>query len=267
MVEIIEYVGLACLPLFIVLDVVYRHRKFETTRAWRLRALSVTIFTFAFSVGITLFWGRLLAGRSLVDGSSLGIAGGAVVGILVYQLIRYWYHRTAHRSDLLWRWAHQMHHSAESVDAFGAYYLHPVDTFFFTTWSSLVFFPLLGLRPEAGAIGGAFLVFKAMFQHANIKTPRWIGYIIQRPESHGVHHERDVHKYNYSDLPLWVMLFGTFCNPHAWEGEAGFYKGASSRVGSMLIGRDISSAPNGGGGVFVAKNQGSVVGAGAHRAA
>ncbi|MGD8412948.1 MAG: sterol desaturase family protein [Candidatus Latescibacterota bacterium] len=243
MLQIIEYAGLACLPLFIILDVTYRHRKFETTRAWRLRALAVTAVTFALSIGITLFWGRILGDRSLVDGSALGIIGGALVGILVYELIHYWYHRAAHRSDFLWRWAHQMHHSAESLDAFGAYYLHPIDTFFFTTWSSLVFFPLLGLRPEAGALGAAFLTFNAMFQHANIKTPRWIGYFIQRPESHGVHHERGVHKYNYSDLPLWDMVFGTFDNPATWEAEAGFYKGASSRVGSMLIGRDVSNGP------------------------
>jgi sterol desaturase/sphingolipid hydroxylase (fatty acid hydroxylase superfamily) len=133
-----------------------------------------------------------------------------------------------------------MHHSAESVDAFGAYYLHPVDTFMFTTWGSLVFFPLLGLRPEAGVIGAAFLTFNAMFQHANISTPRWVGYLIQRPESHGVHHERGVHRYNYSDLPLWDMVFGTFRNPAEWNAEAGFYDGASSRIGAMLIGRDVS---------------------------
>ena len=30
----------------------------------------------------------------------------------------------------------------------------------------------------------------AMFQHANIRTPRWIGYVVQRPESHAVHHGR-----------------------------------------------------------------------------
>lgn len=108
-----------------------------------------------------------------------------------------------------------------------------------------MFFPLLGLRPEAGAVGAAFLTFNAMFQHANLRTPRWLGYLIQRPESHGVHHERGVHKYNYSDVPLWDMVFGTFYNPPVWEGEAGFYKGASSRVGDMLIGRDISDDDGG----------------------
>jgi sterol desaturase/sphingolipid hydroxylase (fatty acid hydroxylase superfamily) len=52
-----------------------------------------------------------------------------------------------------------------------------------------------------------------MFQHANLRTPRWLGYIIQRPESHGIHHERGLHAFNYADLPLWDMVFGTFRNP------------------------------------------------------
>jgi sterol desaturase/sphingolipid hydroxylase (fatty acid hydroxylase superfamily) len=115
-----------------------------------------------------------------------------------------------------------------------------VDTFFFATWPSLVFFPLLGLRPEAGAVAGAFLVFNAMFQHANIKTPRWLGYLIQRPESHSVHHERGLHRYNYADLPLWDMVFGTFRNPEHMSEEVGFYDGASNRVPEMLVGIDVS---------------------------
>jgi sterol desaturase/sphingolipid hydroxylase (fatty acid hydroxylase superfamily) len=241
MAGIIEYVGLACLPGFILLDLIVRRRSFSTTKLWRLRATVVTTLTFALSIAVTLFWGNVLDGISLFNGQKLGIAGGALVGILVYELVHYWYHRTAHDSDLLWRWAHQMHHSAESVDAFGAYYLHPVDTFFFTTWSSLVFFPLLGLSAEAGAIAGAFLVFNAMFQHATIKTPRWLGYLIQRPESHCIHHERGVHRYNYSDLPLWDIVFGTFNNPATFDREAGFYDGASSRIGEMLIGRDVTT--------------------------
>jgi sterol desaturase/sphingolipid hydroxylase (fatty acid hydroxylase superfamily) len=55
-----------------------------------------------------------------------------------------------------------------------------------------------------------------------------------------VHHERGVHAYNYSDLPLWDIVFGTFRNPGAWEAETGFYNGASSRIADMLIGRDVS---------------------------
>jgi hypothetical protein len=55
-------------------------------------------------------------------------------------------------------------------------------------------------------------------QHANIRTPRWLGYLIQRPESHGVHYGRGIHRCNYSDLARQET-------PVA----AGFYRGAAAR--------------------------------------
>ncbi len=179
----------------------------------------------------------------MLDLSGLGPWGGAAVGIVVYEFLHYGYHRAVHASDWLWRFfGHQMHHSAESLDAFGAYYLHPVDAAMFTTWGSLVFVPLLGLSTEAAIIGALFLTFNAMFQHANIRTPHWLGYLIQRPESHNIHHALGAHRYNYADLPLIDMLFGTFRNPRELQStECGFYAGASGRIGEMLIGRDVTA--------------------------
>ena len=239
--EFASWVGLLSLPVFIAWDVLRPHRRLVAPRYWRPLALAVSVASFVLSLKVGELWGAVFAGPSLVDGAALGTWGGAAAGILAYELFHYWYHRAAHRFDWLWRAAHQMHHSAESLEALGAYYTHPLDTALFTTWSSLVFFPLLGLSPEAGAVAAAFLAFNAVFQHANIRTPQWLGYLIQRPESHGVHHERGVHRYNYSDLPLWDIVFGTFRNPERWDAQAGFHDGASFRVAEMLIGRDVSS--------------------------
>jgi sterol desaturase/sphingolipid hydroxylase (fatty acid hydroxylase superfamily) len=160
-------------------------------------------------------------------------------------LFHYVYHRSVHRYDFLWRRVgHQMHHSAESLDAFGAFYLHPIDAAMFTTGSSLVFVPLLGLGVEATVLGALFLTFNAMFQHANIATPHWLGLVIQRPEMHNLHHGRGIHRYNYADLPAIDMLFGTYRNPRTIDDAAcGFYDGASSRLGAMLLGRDVSAPP------------------------
>lgn len=244
MLDYIEPITLALIPGFLLLDFVVRSRNYETTRNWRLWGSLVTVAIFFFSGEVALFWGELFQGNSLIDSSGLGIAGGAAAGILVYELVHYWYHRAAHSWDWLWHAGHQMHHSAESLDAFGAFYLHPFDTFMFTSISSLVLFPLLGLLPEAGAVAALFLTFNAMFQHANIRTPRWLGYIIQRPESHNIHHARGIHRHNYSDLPLWDMIFGTFRNPKSLEAiECGFYKGAHRRLFAMLLGRDVATPP------------------------
>jgi sterol desaturase/sphingolipid hydroxylase (fatty acid hydroxylase superfamily) len=240
LLELADYYSLLFLAPFLALELVWRARRYDAPRGWRLRALAVSLAMFGVSLGAGRIWAAVLPERSLVDGAALGTWGGAALGILVYELVHYWYHRAAHHWDWLWRLGHQVHHSAESVDAFGAYYLHPLDAVLFTTWAVLVFFPLLGLSPEAGAIASAFLAFNAAFQHANIRTPRWLGYLVQRPESHGVHHGRGVHRYNYSDLPLWDMLFGTFRNPGARETpvSAGFYRGGSARLGAMLAFRE-----------------------------
>ena len=70
---------------------------------------------------------------------------------------------------------------------------------------------------------------------------RWLAIFCQRPEAHCVHHQRGLHRFNYSDLPLWDMLFGTFRNPLRWQGEAGFDPPADRRYGAMLAFADVNA--------------------------
>ena len=240
MYELLGYLTIGLIPGLIIIDWAIRGKRHDSTKHWRLRATLVTIANFYLAGYVAAFWGIMLGDFHLFDLSGLGTWGGVVVGILVYELLHYWYHRAAHKFDWLWRAGHQMHHSAESLDAFGAYYLHPFDNFMFTSIGSLVFFPLLGVTVEAGVIAAFYLTFNAMFQHMSMRTPRWLGYIIQRPESHSIHHGRNIHRYNYANLPLWDMLFGTFRNPENFKVEQGFYKGASTRIVEMLAFQDVS---------------------------
>ena len=238
----LEIATLALLPLFLVADLLHRAHRDRRARGWRTRALLVTAVNFGLSLVVGQAWVTLFGGASLFDGAVLGTLGGAVVGVLVYEFVHYAYHRSAHRFDWLWRLGHQMHHSAESLDAWGAYFLHPLDAAIFISASSLVLYPLLGLSPQAGAAASAVLTFCAVLQHADIRTPRWLGYLVQRPESHAIHHARGVHAYNYADLPLWDIVFGTFRNPSAGSRpEQGFYNGASARLRDMLLFRDVST--------------------------
>ncbi|MGA0612346.1 sterol desaturase family protein [Caldimonas sp. KR1-144] len=242
-----EIVALAALPAFLLLDLVHRGHDERRSRWWRTRALAVTALNFALSMLVGSAWVQAFDGKSLLQLGSLGSAGGAATGVLAYELVHYGYHRGAHRFHWLWRLGHQMHHSAESLDAWGAYYLHPIDAALFVTWSSLVLYPVLGLSPEAGALASAVLTVLAVFQHANLRTPRWLGWIVQRPESHRIHHARGVHAHNYADLPLWDWVFGTLDNPPSTPRTPaqGFYDGASTRIVDMLLFRDVSR-PRGG---------------------
>jgi len=238
-----EILMLAVLPAFLLLDFFSTEPRGTRTRWWRTRALLVTAINFALALMVGKAWASWMGGIHVLNGAALGTVGGAATGVLVYEFFHYWYHRTAHRFDWLWRLGHQMHHSAETLDPWGAYYLHPIDAVLFTTLSNLVLFPLLGLTPEAGGWAAAALTFLAIFEHASMRTPRWLGYFIQRPESHAIHHQRGVHAFNYADLPLWDMLFGTFRNPAAAGTSTpllGFHEGASARLASMLMFRDVS---------------------------
>ena len=102
---------------------------------------------------------------------------------------------------------------------------------------SMVFFTSGSTRSIVGYVS----TFYGLFQHANVSTPQWLGVLIQRPESHGVHHRRGVHGYNYADFPLWDMLMGTFRNPRRFDGDVGFDGAATHGVFQLLRGRDANA--------------------------
>jgi sterol desaturase/sphingolipid hydroxylase (fatty acid hydroxylase superfamily) len=206
---------------------------------WRLKGATFLALGLVLTSVLPMFWDGWLGEHRLVDATGLGTWWGALYAFVLLELGVYVWHRALHRTPLLWR-AHQMHHSAERVDVWGALYFHPLDLAGFSFVYSFMLVMVAGVSAEAALIANLTATCCAVFQHANIRTPRWLGYIVQRPESHAAHHERGVHAFNYSDLPLLDMLLGTFKNPERFEGENGFYDGASARVGEMLAGIDVS---------------------------
>lgn len=233
-------IALALFGAFALLDLVARARIFPDVPGWRIKGAAFTALYFAAATALPLVWDGFLGQYRLVDATALPLLVQIVGGVLALELGIYAWHRTMHRTPFLWRWFHQIHHSAERVDVWGAFYFSPLDMLGWNLLTSLVLVLGFGIGAEAAIAIGIFLTFLAMFQHANLKTPHWLGYLIVRPESHALHHERAVHRYNYCDLPLWDMVFGTFRNPRTWNAEAGFSDGASRRLGAMLTGREIA---------------------------
>lgn len=229
------------LVAFIFAERLLRARPLPRISWWRSKSVLSFVVMMLTSMFAPLLWLDFVAAHRLMNLEGLGIAAGTVVAFLTMQLVCYGWHRLMHNVPVLWRWFHQLHHSAERVDVYGAVYFHPLDNLGFTFIQTVVPFFVLGVRPESAILAGLVGLFYALFGHANVKTPRWLGYVIQRPESHSVHHGRGVHAFNYSDLPLWDLIFGTFRNPEHFEPEAGFYDGASSRIAEMLIGRDVAT--------------------------
>lgn len=240
---ILDPISLSILGMFALLLVwerAFPARELPQVRGWNVRALGVFATVFLLSSYLPLLTDGFLARYQLFDLTGLGDYWGAAAGMLVYELGAYWWHRSLHSSDTLWKLAHQMHHSAERIDTLGAFYLSPLGIAGFTLVQSLALVLVVGLTPTAATIAVLAINFCAIFQHANIRTPRWLGYIIQRPEAHSVHHQRGHHRDNYADLPVLDLLFGTFNNPEEFHGETGFYPGASARVLDMALCRDVS---------------------------
>jgi sterol desaturase/sphingolipid hydroxylase (fatty acid hydroxylase superfamily) len=162
---------------------------------------------------------------SLFDGAALGTVGGVVVGYLLISLGNALLHRAYHRSDLLWRYVHRYHHRPRRLDVAGVMYQTPLEM----TANALLFTAitvyLLGLPPLPTMLCAWIAAFYGMFQHLNSPTPRWLGWLIQRPEAHSLHHRRHRHAWNYSDLPLWDALLGTWRNPLGFETDLGIAAG------------------------------------------
>ena len=230
---------LAIYGALILIEALFPARALPKVRGWIPRALAVFTFYFFLSSYLPLLWGESLAKIQLFNLGTLNPFIAAAIGVLIYELLVYVWHRAMHRNHWLWRSFHQMHHSAERLDSFGAFYFSPLDIVGFTFLSSISL-TVVGLSAQAVTYFLYATMFLAVIQHINVRTPQWMGYIVQRPESHSVHHGRGVHHYNYSDLPLFDILFGTFRNPKEFVSESGFYDGASAKVAQILAFRDIA---------------------------
>ncbi len=220
-------------------EALFPARALPVIRGWKWRGLAAFALYFMLSSYLPLLWGEQLAQLQLFDLTGLGTWVGAAVGLLIYEAGAYVYHRSMHTFSWMWRTLHQMHHSAERLDTYSAFWFSPLDMIGWTAVFSLCL-TLVGFTAEAITSVMFATTFLAVFQHSNIRTPKWLGYFIQRPESHSHHHARGVHSGNYADLPIFDLVFGTFRNPREFAREAGFYQGASARVGDMLLFRDVS---------------------------
>ena len=126
-----------------------------------------------------------------------------------------------------------------------SFFKHPSEFVANSMLSSLIAYPLLGLSPSQAGLLTAITAIAEFFYHWNVRTPRWVGVFIQRPEMHRIHHQRNRHTCNFADLPVIDMVFGTYRNPRAGEVECGFEPMQEQRFRSMLLCRDVHKRHSG----------------------
>lgn len=133
-----------------------------------------------------------------------------VVGLLLFELGGYAYHRLAHRVPALYR-IHEVHHSSETLDWLAGFRQHPVEIWAMMLAQNLPLV-LLGIPLADHAWILVWLKIHTVFVHANLRVPIGVlGELIATPRFHHRHHDRDRPPANYATLfPFFDRLFGTY---------------------------------------------------------
>jgi len=165
--------------------------------------------------------------------SELNVCLQGLIGYYCVTFFVYWWHRLRHSNDHVWRVFHQVHHSTYRLETLTAFYAHPSDFLTNTLIINAVSYGLLGYSIDAAVWTTFWVGIFELWEHTNIKTPLWLGYIVVRPEMHRIHHEKNKHANNYG-IPLWDMLFRTYENSTR-SVECGFEIANEKKVLSMLL--------------------------------
>jgi sterol desaturase/sphingolipid hydroxylase (fatty acid hydroxylase superfamily) len=130
---------------------------------------------------------------------------------LLNELVYYWFHRLSHENKILWA-VHVNHHSSEKLNFSTAARV----PFFNFILHNIFWIPLLfaGFDPAmifaVESIGFLF----AFFQHTQvIKKIPFVGFILNTPSHHRVHHASNIEyqNKNYGNvLIIFDRIFGTF---------------------------------------------------------
>ncbi|MEY2546825.1 MAG: hypothetical protein QOG48_1942 [Verrucomicrobiota bacterium] len=224
----------------IVVEQFWPAMELPRVRAWWPRVILVN----AIQLGIVILagrsWDHWLARMSIFHLSywAHDFAGG-MIAYFVSTFVYYWWHRFRHESHFFWRVCHQLHHSPRRIELLTSFYKHPVEILLNSLLSSAIVYFLLGCNLQAAAYYTLLTAVAEYFYHWNIRTPHWVGHLIQRPESHRVHHQYRHHTQNFADLPMWDWLFGTLHNPRRAPRKCGFDHWREDRFEDLLAFRDV----------------------------
>lgn len=207
--------GLAFAPLEHLLG---RHR--GAPRPGRLADLGfATLGSLLVLLGVATLVGSALAGLegvsleepllSGVGNRSLRTALEVAVGLFVFELVGYAYHRLAHAVPWMWR-LHEVHHSSERMDWLASFRQHPLEILLVTLAQNAPLV-LLGLPLGSHALVLLALRLNTVFVHADLQLPRgWWSEVLATPAFHHRHHQRDGAPRNFSAVFPWLdRLFGT----------------------------------------------------------
>lgn len=178
-----------------------------------LSSLVLRVLFPAAAVGVALWAGANgfgLAHWLAIDPLMAGFAAFFLLDLAVWAE-----HVASHKWAWLWR-IHRVHHADNGFDLTTALRFHPLEIVLSMLWKGAVV-ALLGAPAVAVLVFEIVLNGSAMFNHANLRLPRWLDALLRlaivTPDMHRVHHsaEPDETDTNYGfNLSIWDRLFGTY---------------------------------------------------------
>ena len=138
-----------------------------------------------------------------------------IIGVALFDMTSYWFHRMAHKAPLLWR-LHRVHHSDTTMDSSTFFRGHPLEILVFGN-AAIIAAALFGMDMLSFGLYIFIFIPFAFLEHTNLTFPSWldktVGWLFVTPNFHKVHHEQDQYytDSNFSDIfIIWDRLFGTF---------------------------------------------------------
>lgn len=227
---------------FILLERIIPDQKLPHVPGWWTRVIIINLIQLGVIFLGKVSWDQWLQSVSLFHTDELwSPAVGGLIAYLILTFVFYWWHRWRHTVNFLWLAFHQVHHSPTRIETITSFYKHPLEIILNSLLIGSVNFLLLGLSLEGAAFSLLYASVGEYVYHMNIKTPHWLGYLFQRPEMHRIHHQKGKHFNNFSDIPLWDMLFGTFYNPKKMDGECGFAGERETKLTEMMFFKNVNN--------------------------
>jgi sterol desaturase/sphingolipid hydroxylase (fatty acid hydroxylase superfamily) len=233
---------LTTLLMCLVLEHFFPNRLLKTKKKRLVITIIFNIIQLLVVIVMDIFWSYTFNGVSIFNmkANTFSPIFNAFIAYIINTWIFYWWHLVRHENDFLWLTMHQFHHSPSTLNVLTSFYKHPIEMVLNSLIIGLTVGPILGLDLQTIGWLTIFSAFGEFFYHINIKTPYWLGFIIQRPESHNVHHAQNrKHVYNHADLPIWDILGGTFLNPKEDVTKMGFSEDREDKVKEMLMFKNV----------------------------
>ncbi|MGD8712536.1 MAG: sterol desaturase family protein, partial [Thiohalophilus sp.] len=224
---------------FFVLERIKPGRELPRSKGWYTRAISINLVQLVITLVLGKLWYEIYGSSSifhLARWSNPLLEG--FVAWFVGTFVFYWWHRLRHVNGF-WQVFHQIHHSPSRIEILTSFYKHPVEITAGAFLSAAIIFPLLGGSLMASFWYNFFAATGEFFYHGNYKSPKWLRYFVQTPELHSIHHQIDVHKFNFSDIPIWDRIFGTYKDTTAFTPRCGFPGSNEERFAEMLVFKDV----------------------------